>query len=254
MIHRDVKPANLFVDRTGTVKILDMGLARLTMFTDPDVESITRKYQDKSVLGTADYIAPEQALNSQSADLRADIYSLGCTFFYLLTGNPPFPAGTVTQKLVWHQIREPVPVQALRPELPEGLAALVRWMMAKNPDQRPQTPGEVAAVLAPWLGLLVPPPADDEIPRLCRAAQGSGSGTLPQPSAGLTNRARLRTSETGIRRTSNTPPALRKLPPEIEAGDTGSGALVEPAPADQVATASAHSAPTRPIAVLPPTT
>ena len=89
------------VDRSGVVKILDMGLARF--FHDED-DILTKKY-DENVLGTADYLAPEQALDSHTVDIRADIYSLGATFYFLLTGSAPFPEGTVAQKLIWHQNR-----------------------------------------------------------------------------------------------------------------------------------------------------
>src|SRR5690349_6616166 len=91
LVHRDIKPANVLIDRSGVVKILDMGLAR---FFNDDEDALTRKY-DETVLGTADYLAPEQALDSHAVDIRADIYGLGGTFFYLLTGQPPFPEGTV---------------------------------------------------------------------------------------------------------------------------------------------------------------
>src|ERR671918_103974 len=97
--HRDIKPGNLLVDRQGVLKILDMGLAR---FFNDEEDILTRKY-DENVLGTADYLAPEQALDSHGVDIRADIYSLGATFYYLLTGSAPFPEGSVAQKLIWHQ-------------------------------------------------------------------------------------------------------------------------------------------------------
>ena len=107
LVHRDIKPGNILVDRAGVVKILDMGLARF--FHDED-DNLTRK-NDENVLGTADYLAPEQALDSHTVDIRADIYSLGATFYYLLTGSAPFPEGSVAQKLIWHQNRQPRPVQ-----------------------------------------------------------------------------------------------------------------------------------------------
>ena len=91
LIHRDVKPANLLVDQKNVVKVLDLGLAR---FTDDDRASLTVQY-DENVLGTADYLAPEQAINSHDVDARADIYSLGCAFYFLLSGHPPFPDGTL---------------------------------------------------------------------------------------------------------------------------------------------------------------
>lgn len=142
MVHRDIKPSNLIVDRNGTLKILDMGLARIF---DESEEVLT-----KGVLGTPDYIAPEQIKDSHQIDHRADIYSLGSTFYFTLTGSQPFPEGTIAQKLVWHQTRPPKAIRFLRPEVPEGLAAIVDKMMAKAPDQRYQTAAEVADALAPW--------------------------------------------------------------------------------------------------------
>src|SRR6266478_2121853 len=103
LVHRDIKPGNVLVDRNGIVKILDMGLARF--FHDQE-DILTKKY-DENVLGTADYLAPEQALDSHSVDIRADIYSLGATFYFVLTGSTPLTDGTVAQKLIWHQTRQP---------------------------------------------------------------------------------------------------------------------------------------------------
>ena len=147
LVHRDVKPANILVDSTARVKVLDLGLARVER---PDTESITCKFNNGAVLGTADFLAPEQALNLHEVDGRADIYGLGCTLYSLLTGHPPFPDGTVAQKLMWHQTRTPKAVDEIRPEVPAELAGLVARMLAKKPDQRPQTMGEVADALMPW--------------------------------------------------------------------------------------------------------
>jgi serine/threonine protein kinase len=145
VVHRDVKPGNLLVDRGGTVKILDMGLARFFRYDD----GLTKE-NEESVLGTTDYLAPEQALDSK-VDARADIYSLGATFYFLLTGRPPFGEGTAAQKLVWAQLREPEPICALRPEVPEEVAAIIEHhMLAKDPAARFQQPAEVAVALEPW--------------------------------------------------------------------------------------------------------
>ena len=107
VVHRDVKPGNLLIDNTGVVKLLDLGLARF--FKTTDEESLTIKHDEK-VLGTADYLAPEQAINSHTVDSRADIYSLGGTMYYLLTGHAPFPEGTLTQRLMKHQNATPAPI------------------------------------------------------------------------------------------------------------------------------------------------
>jgi formylglycine-generating enzyme required for sulfatase activity len=101
-------------------------------------------------MGTVDYIAPEQARNSHDVDIRADIYSLGCTLYYLLAGRPPFQGGTMTEKLLQHQLDEPSPIEQFRPDVSPALAALLRKLMAKKPADRWQTPQEVAAALAPF--------------------------------------------------------------------------------------------------------
>jgi WD40 repeat protein/serine/threonine protein kinase len=161
LVHRDIKPSNLLlsVSRSsqtvssgretasgGTVKILDMGLAQIQ--SAGGEESATTLTQEGAVMGTPDYIAPEQARSSHNVDIRADLYSLGCTLYYLLTGTAPFPGGTLTQKLLKHQLQEPRPVEQLRPATPPAVAAVVRRLMAKNPEDRYQTPAEAAEVLA----------------------------------------------------------------------------------------------------------
>lgn len=168
VIHRDIKPGNVLVDRTGSAKILDMGLAR---FYHSDDDMLTKKYDEKSVLGTADYVAPEQTINSHDVDVRADIYSLGATFYYLLAGHPPFPEGTVSQKLIAHQTKRPTPVSTLRPEVPAGLNAVVERMMAKSIDERYQSPAEAFEALQPFLETELALPPDDEMPVLSPAAR-----------------------------------------------------------------------------------
>jgi serine/threonine protein kinase len=165
LIHRDVKPANVMLERNGTIRVLDLGLAR---FKD-DIDLLTLKYDDKNVLGTADYVAPEQALNSHEVDTRCDIYSLGATFYFLLTGQPPFPGGKVAQKLIWHQVRQPTPARQLRPEIPEAAQAVLKRMMEKDPDARYQSLREVAEALAPLAPETIAPPGDEEMPRLSPA-------------------------------------------------------------------------------------
>jgi serine/threonine protein kinase len=147
LVHRDIKPGNLIVDRNGTVKLLDMGLARF--FLDEE-DLLTKKY-DENVLGTADYLAPEQVIDSHEVDIRADIYSLGATFYYCLTGRTPFGEGTTAQKLIWHQTRQVKPVRSIREDVPPSMEAVLNKMLAKDPAQRFQTPVEVANALAPWV-------------------------------------------------------------------------------------------------------
>src|SRR4051812_10747226 len=141
LVHRDVKPANLLVDGTGTVKLLDLGLAR---FAPNGAESVTKKFDENMVMGTADYLAPEQALSLHDVDHRADVYSLGATLYALLAGEPPFHAGTITQKLLWHQMRDPTPLTRRRPDVPEEVCEVVARMMAKTADERYASCAEVA--------------------------------------------------------------------------------------------------------------
>jgi len=147
IIHRDVKPANLLLDNRGVVKILDLGLAR---FIDEKAASLTIDH-DENVLGTADYLAPEQASDSHSADHRADIYSLGCTLYYLLTGHPPFPQGTLPQRIYMHQTKAPASVYEDRSDAPAPLIELCSRMMNKSPDGRIQTAREVSTALMAWV-------------------------------------------------------------------------------------------------------
>ncbi len=149
LIHRDIKPGNLLVDERGTVKLLDLGLARF--FKEDDEESLTIKHDEK-VLGTADYLAPEQAVDSHNVDQRGDIYSLGCTFYFALTGHPPFTDGTLVQRLLAHQTRQPPSIKVDRPDIPEDLLAIVDKMMAKRREDRYQTARELADDLTRWLG------------------------------------------------------------------------------------------------------
>ena len=147
LIHRDVKPANLLVDRQNVVKVLDLGLA---LVTGEEKASLTVAY-DENVLGTADYLAPEQALNSHTVDGRADIYGLGCSLYYMLTGHPPFAEGTLPQRLMAHQKSPPPAVSLDRPDAPPDLVQICMKMMAKKAANRQQTMQEVARDLASWL-------------------------------------------------------------------------------------------------------
>jgi eukaryotic-like serine/threonine-protein kinase len=187
MIHRDIKPGNLLLDRRGVVKILDLGLAR---FSHEKHGSLTQKFDEGSVLGTADYLAPEQAIDSHQVDIRADIYSLGATFYFLLSGKPPFEGGSVTQKLLYHQMQSPTSLRKLRPDLPGDLVDIVDRMMAKDPAERPQTPSEVMYALEPWTRNPLPLPRDQELPRHCpyvqKAAQGDLSTSLSALQAATT--------------------------------------------------------------------
>jgi serine/threonine protein kinase len=234
LVHRDIKPGNILVDRSGTVKLLDMGLARF--FNDED-DILTKKY-DENVLGTADYLAPEQALDSHGVDIRADIYSLGATFYFILTGRTPFSEGTVAQKLIWHQTRQPKSIRVLRPEVPEPMVAIVERMMAKDPAQRYQVPLEVARALEPWTDSAIPPPSEAEMPRLSPAASGlfaaEPSSAAPAPSTvptAVPPPAPRKTKSWQVPLTPAAPPSGPKTPePRGQAGATSRTARVAAVP------------------------
>jgi serine/threonine protein kinase len=179
MVHRDVKPANLVLSRQGVVKILDMGLA--AFFREGTDETLPRAGGKKIIVGTDDYLAPEQIVDSSDVDTRADVYALGATFYFLLTGQPPFPEEAMgCRKWIGHLTRSPRPLRDLRPEVPEELAAVIAKMLAKNPWERYQTPAEVAEALAAWTQEPISPPPVEEMPQLCPATQPSDP-LAPEP-------------------------------------------------------------------------
>jgi serine/threonine protein kinase len=145
LVHRDIKPSNVMIDREGIVKILDLGLAR---FFEDEGDVLTMG----AVLGSADYIAPEQAADSHTVDIRADIYSLGATFWFAITGDRPPRGGSGAVRRPSQKLAEQ------RADIPEGMWVVLRRMMAPRPEDRYQTPTEVAEAIAPW--------APDEVARL----------------------------------------------------------------------------------------
>ncbi|WP_231616027.1 serine/threonine protein kinase [Novipirellula artificiosorum] len=160
VIHRDVKPANLLLDQDNRVRLLDMGLALVLA----EEESLTVA-NNENVLGTADYLAPEQALNSHTVDHRADIYGLGCTFYFLLTGRPPFNDGTLAQRIAKHQSEMPKPIRELRGDCPGELEGICVKMIQKDPAYRYQKASEVAEVLERFVA---------RVPRGARVVAGLG--------------------------------------------------------------------------------
>ncbi|MBY0527064.1 MAG: serine/threonine protein kinase [Gemmataceae bacterium] len=205
LVHRDIKPANLLVapalaaqlaatstptrreGHWGTIKVLDLGFALLhqSFSATGDQANLTVL---GSVLGTVDYMAPEQVQSPHEVDIRADLYGLGCVFYHLLTGRPPFPDGSLMQKLTRRGQDEPVPVELLRPEVPPSLAGVLRKMMAKRPEARYQQPAQAAEALATILARLGETllALDWQPPRASAEHRGAGNprkGTSSPPMA-----------------------------------------------------------------------
>jgi serine/threonine protein kinase len=185
LVHRDIKPGNVLVDRAGVAKLTDLGLARFQLDTARNL-SITERYDGQAVLGTADFISPEQALDSSRVDIRTDIYSLGCTFYFVLTGKLLWEEGSFTQKLLWHQSRTPPRVRDSWPDVPDAVDEVVDRMLAKDPADRFQTPGEVAEVLEPWSVPRPGPPAAECMPQVNPGMYLLGLSPVPPPSSGRT--------------------------------------------------------------------
>ncbi len=188
LIHRDVNPYNILVTHDGTAKLADLGLA----IEVADEERVTR---EGATVGTFDYVSPEQARHSHAADIRSDIYSLGCTLYHMIAGQVPFPSPSLPEKLFGHQALEPTPLNQLVPGLPEGLIEVVRRMMRKSPDQRYATPIEVAQALEPFVDepagvtgrvdaarfFAQPEPQSAEIPAQVAALARAGQGNPAVP-------------------------------------------------------------------------
>jgi hypothetical protein len=188
MIHRDIKPHNLMLTPKGQVKILDFGLAKLARERGPQSEVTAQG----TYMGTPDYTAPEQASDARSADIRADIYSLGCTLYFLLAGRPPFQEGTDVKTIIAHLEKEPPPLTGLRADVPPDLAAVVARMLAKDPARRYQKPAEVAQALAPF----------------CKRASNLVPVAAPAPPAAAAEAATV-----PPRDTTPLPPVARPAPP-----------------------------------------
>ena len=264
LVHRDIKPANLLVDLEGVVKILDLGLARF--FDESDENPITLRHDEK-VLGTADYLAPEQALDSHQVDARADIYSLGCTMYFLLTGHPPFNEGTLAQRLMWHQTKSPPEISEIRADVPERIAEIVSTMMAKDADNRFQTALDVAEQLTAWIGdgetavqspvaaavlvaqpveppALAPPPASPDPPVATPVEP-------PTPSAGETVRVSASETEKVVAGTDD--PGLADFLSQLGNDDTPAPpAVAEPAAPAAVSDAPPIVAPAEVPPIAPP--
>ena len=190
LVHRDVKPANVLLDRAGDCKLLDLGIVLVG-----GAAGLTLVAGERAILGTADYLAPEQAIDSSAVDCRADLYALGGTLYYLLAGHPPFPDGAAVTKLMAKQFREPPRLDRLRPDLPAGLVDVVQALLARRPEDRPATPAAAAAALAPFevagragpdfLAKLFGPRRPAPAQAAPRAGLPESSGTLDE-SSGMT--------------------------------------------------------------------
>jgi serine/threonine protein kinase len=147
VIHRDLKPSNIMVTPNDHAKVLDLGLAliRGEAVTNREVVGGTRY-----VLGSMNYIAPEQTEDSSNVDARADVYGLGCTLYHAVTGSPPFPGGSSIDKILWHRSIEPPPPEEINPKIPLGFADLIKRMMTKDPAQRMASAEMVRRQLLPW--------------------------------------------------------------------------------------------------------
>jgi serine/threonine-protein kinase len=211
LVHRDIKPSNLLLVAEGSVvKVADLGLA----LWRPDGESHGSASQislEGTALGTLDFMAPEQGLDAHTVDIRADIYSLGCTLHYLLTGGVIFPGGSALQKLLRHQQSEPEPIERLRTDLPGELPPVLRRMLVKDPAGRFQTPAEVARALAP-LSAQQPSPATRS-PRRARTAPATPTNAVAeQTTSGWQPPATMPTASTQAPKPSRERPVPAKDP------------------------------------------
>jgi serine/threonine protein kinase len=144
IIHLDIKPANLLLDRNGTIKVLDMGLARIDdVLNDTETAPAEALIQDGKVMGTVDYVPPERSTHPEAVDHRADIYSLGCTLYYLLTGRPPYGGNTILKRIEAHRLKPTPSLHKMRDDVPESLEAAYQRMMAKDPNDRHPSMAEV---------------------------------------------------------------------------------------------------------------
>ena len=149
IVHRDVKPGNLMLDAAGIVRVLDLGLARLVGPSSASDKTTTSNLTRSGMfMGTVDFMAPEQAEDSRNVDHRADIYSLGCSLYYLLTGRPPFAGGTLVKRIMAHKGQPPPSIRATRADVPEPLELAYLAMMSKSPDDRPQSMTDVIGLLS----------------------------------------------------------------------------------------------------------
>ena len=205
MVHRDVKPSNLLVTPDGVVKILDLGLARLA--PSGDGESSGTLTQTNSLMGTPDYMAPEQARQSHTVDGRADLFSLGATMYFLLTGRPPFARGSLAATVGALLFEEAEPLTSVRPDTPPAVAALVRRLLAKDPAARVQTAAELAELLAKVLSGEPTGGGSDLLAAILKGGPGEPTASLPGAAAPPAVQA---DTVSGLITLPAAPPAVRK--------------------------------------------
>ena len=190
VVHRDIKPSNLLLDESGVVKILDLGLAR---FSDESADSSVTNADQGAVMGTADYLAPEQAIDSHAAGPPADLYGLGCTLYFLLTGHPPFTEGSLTQRILNHQDRMPPEIQQDRPDCPHGLSDICWKMIQKKPQDRYPSAAAAGQALRRWLhsdsNHTDVPGSDVVASQVSQPARAAGTPPLAAGPAGLTKQS-----------------------------------------------------------------
>ncbi|MBI3862365.1 MAG: serine/threonine protein kinase [Planctomycetia bacterium] len=228
IVHRDIKPSNLVMARNGVVKILDLGLARLESSLMEDASFNPNLTQAGNIMGTVDFMAPEQALDAKEADQRADIYSLGCTFYFLLTGRTLFAGDTMMKRMMAHRFEAVPSLRADRQDVPELLDSVFQKMIAKEASDRYQSVTEVLADLAP---LMAPSPSNREIDLSASDRRKfSANLSLQQPSASQIAKS----------------PGVRQPPPNVAAEPTARNTQmdtqVKPASADRPVSAVREAA------------
>ena len=234
LVHRDIKPSNIMITPEGDAKLLDLGLARST----GDEAPLTRP---NIVVGTLDYVSPEQLVNASTADARSDLYSLGCTLYFTLAGSPPFEGGDMVNKIFKQRMEDPAPLERVARGVPPAFAAIVKKLMAKEPDHRYQSAAELRADLARWtspekLRALIGtdaesarvfrPPApeidDDDLRLLADDHSGGPPASLRDLGDGRTGRGPLPAPPVATVKAVVVPPGGRPARPASRTGDDSS--------------------------------
>lgn len=209
IVHRDIKPGNFLLaqaDGEIVVKLTDMGLARASR------DEEFRMTNPGSTVGTVDYISPEQAKDSSLADIRSDIYSLGCTFFHMLAGSPPFAQGSLTERLYQHVESEPPDIRKLNPAVPDGLVVVLQKMLVKKPADRYQTPADLLADLKNYKNLTLAVSRDESLASLAALARAGEDDPGP---ARKREKSMVSKRSTAPGRDSPRPQPAAALPPRV---------------------------------------